>query len=269
MADDAQAPGVRVRRAPPPFRRVAVARTERLTARLVRATLAGPELDGFALAEPAASVRVLLPSPGSRELVIPEWNGNEFLLPDGGRPCIRTFTPRRADPRACELDVDVVLHAAGAASAWVEAAVPGSPAAVSGPGRGYTIDPVATEYVLAGDETALAAIAQLLEALPAAVPMRAVLEVATPDARMALPVHPRATVEWRDLPPGAPPGDTLVAAIRELPLAEGTRVWAAGEAAAMQRIRRQLFDERGVARAHTAVRGYWKHGRAGDAGDPS
>jgi NADPH-dependent ferric siderophore reductase len=35
----------------------------------------------------------------------------------------------------------------------------------------------------------------------------------------------------------------------------------------MQRTRRHLFDERGIPRAHTAVRGYWKHGRRGDAGD--
>jgi NADPH-dependent ferric siderophore reductase len=31
----------------------------------------------------------------------------------------------------------------------------------------------------------------------------------------------------------------------------------------MQRIRRHLFDERGVPRPDTTVRGYWKHGRAG------
>jgi len=38
----------------------------------------------------------------------------------------------------------------------------------------------------------------------------------------------------------------------------------AGEAAAVQRIRRHLFTERGVTRSHAAVRGYWKHGRTGD-----
>jgi NADPH-dependent ferric siderophore reductase len=44
-------------------------------------------------------------------------------------------------------------------------------------------------------------------------------------------------------------------------------VWAAGEAAAVQRIRRHLFDDRGLPRAQTSVRGYWKHGRAGDGDD--
>ena len=45
------------------------------------------------------------------------------------------------------------------------------------------------------------------------------------------------------------------------------RVWAAGEAAAVQRIRRHLFEQRGLTRTQAVVRGYWKHGRAGDAGE--
>jgi NADPH-dependent ferric siderophore reductase len=44
-------------------------------------------------------------------------------------------------------------------------------------------------------------------------------------------------------------------------------LWVAGEAAAMQRIRRHLFENRGLPRAHTWVRGYWKHGRSGDPDD--
>jgi NADPH-dependent ferric siderophore reductase len=44
-------------------------------------------------------------------------------------------------------------------------------------------------------------------------------------------------------------------------------VWVAGEAAAMQRIRRHLFEDRGLSRAQASVRGYWKHGRGGDADD--
>ena len=72
---------------------------------------------------------------------------------------------------------------------------------------------------------------------------------------------------WCDLQPDAPPGDALGAAVRDVDLVDGTRVWAAGEAAAMQRIRRHLFDDRGLPRSQTAVRGYWKYGRAGDGDD--
>ena len=48
--------------------------------------------------------------------------------------------------------------------------------------------------------------------------------------------------------------DRLVTAVRGAHIAPGTRVWAAGEAAAVQRIRRHLFEERAVPRARATVR---------------
>jgi len=260
-------PTARIRREPPAFRRVAVAGATAVTPRLVRVTVGGPGLDGLAIDQPAASVRLLLPAPGTTELVMPTWHGNEFLLPDGNRPTIRTLTPLRLDPAIQELDLEIVVHEGGAASAWAQAARPGDKAAISGPGRGYPIDADATGFLLGGDESAIPAIGQLLELLPPDKPVHVIVEVADPSARLELPKHPAATVDWYDLPAGAPPGDTLVAAITEAELAPGTRIWAAGEAAAMQRIRRHLLDERKLPRSETWIRGYWKSGRAGDADD--
>lgn len=39
-------------------------------------------------------------------------------------------------------------------------------------------------------------------------------------------------------------------------------VWAAGEAAAVQRLRTHLFEDRGRSRSSVTARGYWKRGRA-------
>jgi NADPH-dependent ferric siderophore reductase len=255
-----------VRRAPPAFRRVVVARRAPRTAHLVRVTFSGPELEGFDDPLPAASVRLLVPSAGA-DLVMPAWDGNEFLLPDGQRPVIRTFTPLRFDPAALELDVDIVLHPVGAVAGWAATAAPGDPAAISGPGRGYTVDPDGRAFVLAGDESALPAMGQLLAVLPQAATVQVLAEVARADARVELPAHPGATVTWLDLPAGSRAGDALVEAVRTADIAAGAHVWAAGEAAAMQRIRKHLFDDRGFNRSQTTVRGYWKHGRAGDADD--
>ena len=110
-------------------------------------------------------------------------------------------------------------------------------------------------YLLVGDETAIPAICQLLETLPD-VPITVHLEIADPRARLDL--HRNVAASWHVLPAGAPPGATLVAAVAETDLMPGIRVWAAGEAAAMQRLRRHLFDERGIPRSHAAIRGYWK-----------
>jgi NADPH-dependent ferric siderophore reductase len=229
--------------------------------------LGGADLAGLQVEQPASSVRLLLPSPGSDELVIPTWTGNEFVLPDGGRPVIRTFTPRRSDPDALELDVEIVVHGGGVASRWAEAAERGDPAALSGPGRGYDINPEAPALLVGGDETAIPAISQLLEAAPAQTAVAVHIEIADGDARVTLPEHPHATIEWSVRPEADPAGEALVAAIRGADLTPGVHVWVAGEAAAVQRIRRYLFEERGLSRRQGWVRGYWKHGRSGEAED--
>ena len=237
-------------------------RTEAVSPRLIRVTLGGPALDGLVVDQPAASVRVLLPEAAG--LVLPEWNGNQFLLPDGGRPKLRTLTPRRLDAGAAELDVEIVIHVGGAASAWAAAAQPGDPVGLTGPGRGYAIDAGARTFLLAGDESAIPAMSQLLEWLPSEARVDVHVEAADRRARIELPAHERATIAWHELPAGAPPGAAMVNAVAEAPIAAGTRVWVAGEAAAVQRIRRHLFEDRGHPRADAWVRGYWKHGRAGD-----
>lgn len=248
-----------LRREPPAFRRVTVGAIDDLTPHLRRFTLVGDELDGLVIDEPAASVRLLLPSPGTDELVMPDWTGNEFLLPDGRRPLIRTFTPRHLRER--ELDVDVVLHGDIGASGWALGASIGDPVAVSGPGRGYEIDPASNPLLMLGDETAIPAMAQLLETIPRDTRVIVHAEVARPDARLDLPEHPRATVTWHDLG-DRDPGIALLAALEAEEIGGAARVWAAGEAAGMQRIRTHL-KELDIDRSRTTVRGYWKVGRAG------
>lgn len=220
---------------------------------MTRVILGGDELEGFVLDRPAASVRLLLPTAG--ELEIPTWSGNEFLLGDGTRPIIRTLTPRRFDEAAHELHLDVVLHGSGAASTWAETTRPGDVVAVSGPGRGYDIDPDAAAFLLAGDETAIPAICQLLEQFPS-VPITVHLLVSHKEARVDL--HRDVDVTWHVASNGLDSGEVLCDAIRAADLTPGMRIWAAGEAAAMHRIRRYLFSEIDFPRSHATVRGYWK-----------
>ena len=246
----------RARREPPPFRRLDVRGTESVSPYMTRVILGGAELEGFHVDEPAASVRLLLPTEG--ELVVPRWNGNEFLLGDGSRPVIRTFTPRRFDRESRELHLDVVLHRSGAASAWATTTQSGDRVAVSGPGRGYDIDPNTTAFLLVGDETAIPAVCQLLEHLPS-VPIVVHLMVTHPDAKVDL--HRHVDVTWHVASDASTTDQTLAAAIEETDLVPDMRIWAAGEAAAMHRIRRHLFGERGFPRSHATVRGYWKRNR--------
>lgn len=250
-----------IRREPPPFRQVEVASIEDLTPRMRRIVIGGPELEGLEIDAVASSVRLLFPPPGTDELVMPAWTGNQFELANGERAPIRTFTPRYLDTELLELTVDFVLHEHGLASDWARRTEVGDAIAVSGPGRGEDVDADADGYLLAGDETALPAIGQILEYLRTDRTVDVHVEIGDPVARLDLPEHPGATVTWHEQAPGADPGVALaeaVIAVDELPEV----IWVAGEAASVQRIRRHLFDERGRSRDRVTVRGYWKYGRS-------
>ena len=229
--------------------------SEARSPRLLRLRLGGSALQGFSIPEPAASIRLLVPRPGE-SFALPTWNGNEFLHDDGNRPALRTFTPVAVGPDG--LVVDVVRHPGGAVSGWAESASPGDPCAVSGPGRGETIDPEAGRYLLFGDETAIPAIEQLLEAIPGPTPVDAHIEIVDHTARIPLPERADGRIEWHVAARDDPPGSAMRAAVNAAEIGEDTRLWVAGEAAAVQAIRRHLSDVRGVPRSRTTVRGYWK-----------
>src|SRR5690625_530546 len=226
----------RLRREPPPLRVTSVRRREDLGPRLVRITLGGPALAGFEMPEPAGSVRLLLPESRSGEIELPEWNGNEFLHADGSRPVLRTLTPRRHRAAEDELDVDVVLHGDAPLSPWAASAEPGGPVAVSGPGRGFTIDPAVGSFLLIGDESAVPAIGQLLESIPAPTPVTVVVEIADASGRSRLPDRPGTTVSWLERSPDQVPGTAMEDAVRAASIEGDTHVWVAGEARAVQAI---------------------------------
>lgn len=228
---------------------------------MLRVVLGGDELDGFEIEAPASSVRLLLPPAIGEPLVMPEWTGNQFELPDGTRAPIRTFTPRHHDAERHELTIDIVVHDTGAATDWVTSAEVGDEVAVSGPGRSEPLDADARSFLLAGDESAIPAIGQLLETIEADRSISVHVEVVGAEAVIELPDHPGATVEWHVLDPDDAPGTAMVAAVEsvdDLP----DQVWVAGEAAAVQRLRGHLFDERGLERSAVTARGYWKQGRS-------
>jgi NADPH-dependent ferric siderophore reductase len=232
---------------------------------MVRVVAGGEALAGFALEEPAASVRLLIPSENG-SIVIPAWTGNQWELPSGGRPPIRTFTPRSFDSEQRELTLDVVLHDRGAASDWARSAVAGNQLAISGPAAGYRIEPGTGSYVLAGDESALPAIGQLLEWIPPHARIDVHVEIGDDAARQQLPAHPQADVRWHLARPDSSPGAAFAAAIESLADVPETSWpeawWVAGEAAAVQRVRRHLFETRELPRSVVTARGYWKFGRS-------
>jgi len=224
-----------------------------LAARMVRIVFAGPALAAFNWNGPAAHIKLILAAPEV----------------EGERPLSRTYTPRHFDAQRQQLTVDFVLHGAGPASTWAARAQVGEPMTVAGPGRSYSLEGQFDWLLIAGDESAIPAIATVLEAVPETVRTQALLEVndAADEFALAAP-RPNVALSWlhRAQPltahaPGARAGVELTAAIAAFEPPPGTgRIYVACEADAMRGIRRQLLIERGLPREWVTTRGYWKQG---------
>ncbi len=248
----------RARRQATKLWRTRVLRTERVTPRMARITVGGPELADFAGAGTDENVLLYLyetteglPDPLTLESARTAMSRN--------RPYMRSYTIRRHDPAANEIDFDFVLHGDhGPASAWASRAVPGDEVIFVGPSPAYTPDPSAPWHLLIGDETALPAIDAIIRALPGAV-VQAFIEVEDAAEEQDLP-----GVTWvhRD---GVPAGsaEPLVKALSAASLPAGQpAVWAAGERTAMQSVREHLVSC-GIDRARVRPASYWRLGHAG------
>ena len=224
---------------------------------MVRVTLGGDELAGFGGNGPDRRIKMFFPGPGQDRPAVPRATSGGPVWPAGEtRPAIRTYTVRRFDALAGELDIDFVLHEGhGPAAAWARDAQPGSWVGVSEPGGRYVPDPGADFHVVIGDESALPAVATVLEALPAGAQASAFIEVADAGEEQRLP---GATVHWVHRGPRVA-GVPLVDAVRGAPFPPGRgQAWLAGESAAVKDLRQHLLNDRGFDRRLVYATGYWR-----------
>ncbi|MFD6101005.1 siderophore-interacting protein [Nocardiopsis flavescens] len=239
---------------------------EQLTPHMVRVVFGGEGLDAFSTAGYTDSyVKLLFPPPAEGDPEPYDMQAVRDSLPREEWPVTRTYTVRAFDPRTRRLTVDFVVHGdAGLAGPWAAAARPGDTLRMFGPGGGYSPDPEADMHLLAGDESALPAIAAAVERLPEGRPAHVFVEVAGPEEEQKLDAHALVRVHWLhrgDRPVGAP----LTEAVRALELPEGrVQVFVHGEAGFVRDLRRLLRVERGLPKEDLSISGYWRLGRNED-----
>lgn len=245
-------------------RLLTVRRISTLTPRMCRVTLGGADLARFQTAAPTDHVKCFFPAPGAHMPVMPVLGERGIVppAPDAPQPISRDYTVRAFRVEPMELDIDFVLHGQGPAVTWVQRARPGDVLGVLGP-RGAHVVPDDFDWVLlAGDETAVPAIARWVAEAPATAHIIAVIEVADFAEEQALATWARLDLTWlhRD---GAEAGTTtlLPDTIRALDLPSGDGyAWVAGEADTLRAIRRHLRQERGMPAEWVDVDGYWRRG---------
>jgi NADPH-dependent ferric siderophore reductase len=292
---------------------VEVRRAERLSPSFVRVALGGPELAELGVDGPFYDQRIKLVFPGSSGRVprftadAEGWYAAWAALPDDERGHMRTYTVRDVEGSGTDtrVVVDNVLHpgATGPGATWAAGVAVGDRVGIIAPRRnvpfgGIEFDPgSASRILLVADETAVPAVASILEDLPADAAGTAYLEVPLDDDVQPLTAPPGVRVVW--LPRnGAAPGDRFCKAVLALfglevvcrnepavevdpdlwetptysssgevvePASEQPTdlyAWVAGEAGAVTRLRRHLVRDAGLDRRQVAFMGYWRHGVA-------
>jgi NADPH-dependent ferric siderophore reductase len=238
-----------------------VLRTSRPTPHLVRVVLGGEGLAGFAPGYTDAYVKLVLPPAGAPYAAPFDVDAVQREHPRELWPGLRTYTVRAWDPAAGELVLDVVVHGdEGLAGPWAVAARPGDRVQLLGPGGAYAPSGDVDWHLLAGDETALPAIAASLERLPAGAAARVFVEVADAAEEQPLPLPAGAELTW--VHRTGLPGEALVTAVRGAALPAGSvHAFVHGEAGFVRELRRWLRVERAVPREQVSASGYWRLGR--------
>jgi NADPH-dependent ferric siderophore reductase len=172
----------------------------------------------------------------------------------GQPPVVRYYTIRGWRADAGELDIEFVLHGHGPASGWAERAVPGDTIGFDAP-RGHFDPPAEARWiVLAGDATALPAIARMLEERAAGgPPAQVVVVVESEGDRLDLEFRPGDSVRWLR------PDDDLVAATNALLTREEPGyLWFSGEASDMRAVRKNVRRDLGRPNRQWTTMAYWR-----------
>ncbi|NEA30872.1 siderophore-interacting protein [Streptomyces sp. SID13031] len=242
-----------------------VIQTKTLNRQLIRVTVTSPELNRFEYCGPDQLVRVFLPPHPEAELVLPKteaWWPELQSMDENQRPVLRNYTVRSLDPVARTMNIDFVIHSehAGPGSTWAVNAIRGDRIGLLSDGADYQ-PPEDTDWqLLIGDETALPAIASIIEQLPPDARALAFVEVGDREDELPIARHPGVRFHWLhrgDTSPGN--SDVVLRRLRETPLPTGRAyAWVAGESSLVTSVRRHLVAERGLEKLQVYFCGYWR-----------
>lgn len=242
-----------------------VERIEDVTPLMRRVHFGGSGVAGYVNAGPhLPNVKLYFPVPG-QPLDLPKRGERGWAWEPGQRERVRTYTVRSLADDAASMAVDFVRHSGpSVAASWAESAVPGDQIAALAGGGVVVGD--AEWVLLAGDETALPAIAGTLERFGPDQRGLVLIEVAGPAEEQDLPAPDGIEIRWLHRNEAAPGTTTLLPdalAGVEFPAAElaagQVEVWVSAESAVVRFARRNL-KERGFPRRQQLIIGYWNRG---------
>lgn len=227
-----------------------VVNTERLTPNMQRIILQGDSLRAYTPQDEGAYIKLAFPQAGQ------------------DKPALRTYTIARLWADRGEIAVDFMLHdhsdteAKGLAAPWALQAKVGDHLTIFGPGPASVIQHEADWYLLAGDMTALPALATNLKTLPDHAQGYAFIEIMTQQDQQTLVKPDGIQLHWVINPEPAAEHSPLFEAVQHAQWLQGqVAAWVACEFSTMRKIRHYLKQERQLERSHLYASSYWKKGK--------
>ena len=255
------------RRSRPTPLQVTVLSTRQLSPTMVRVRFGGLDLQRFKGSEYTDSyVKLTFPRPGVEYPEPLDMGLIQASLPQSDWPVVRTYTVRAWDHERHELTIDFVVHG----KPWCRGSLgrvgkAGRPDLPERTGGAYAPDPQAW-HLLAGDESALPAIAAAIDALDPAARGHVLIEVPGPASEIELNVPAKVGLTWVHTGTSKL-GSRLVewvAAVDFPSVVEGQPVdvqaFVHGEAGFVADLRRHLRVDRKLPRDRVSISGYWRAG---------
>lgn len=245
-----------------------VTRKTYITPHYIRVYLTTEDILPFANTTVGVNNKILVPPAGVNTIHFPDFDYQtmQWIQPPlEVRPSIRTYTHRGIDLETNELWVDFVAHGdEGPASAWAIQANPGNVLGIlmkQGKGALY---PVAEQYMLVGDATAIPVLSAILEDIPAGTKATCILEVHGKEDKQVIPTKADVTFIWlyNEHPQE---GSELATVFKQQSLPASLRfAYVAAEFSTVKEIRSYLRKEQGWTKEELYAYSYWKSGVAED-----
>lgn len=248
---------------PPNFRTLAVVRRTRPIPGMTRLLLEGDDLEP--LTRDGIHVKLMLPAQRGRTPTWPGVNRNgSTLWPKGeDRLHVRYFTLRDVSPNNGTATIDFVDHQGGNISDWAMAAAPGDLIGVMGPGGGLPLQEQGKPVIIAGDMTALPAIARLLEELEG--PHTGHLMVELPTSVSLEDYLPSHSLKLHRFDCGRFNSEAAEKLVALTSKGWDGEIWFGAEHQAVQVVRDHLRNIGYGLGRHGQVVAYWRAGVRGDA----
>ncbi|WP_239807085.1 siderophore-interacting protein [Croceicoccus hydrothermalis] len=227
----------------PEPRLLTVMESRRLTPNMHRVTIGGTGMEGFPTEQDGGYVKLMIEDEHGRR--------------------VRTYTIRHH--HTDRLDIDFALHGedaeSGPATRWAVTAAVGDTIHVGGPGAAKPLPDTAGPFLIAGDMTALPAIAVNLERARRDATGTAFIAIRDEADRQRIAAPDGVTIHWLVDPKLGEHPAMLIDAVRGAPFPDDlSYAWAACEFESMKGLRDYLRKERGLGPDRLYLSSYWKRG---------